>query len=806
MQVLACSRVALVGLSLALANQRLVAQRVAGVVRDSASREPIAGAVVTSLDSAGGVTSRTITGVDGRFRISIAGDGRRIQVLRIGFRPRVLALQTPATDTTIDVSMTAVATLLETFTVLEQPNCSKRSDRSTALAAWEQARAGLLASVVARDANPAIIRTLLYDRTLNVGGTRIDSQTVADSTFISSQAARSAKTATEFATAGYLEETSTRRRYYAPDADVLLDPTFAATHCFSLRESSLARPGELGLEFEPARERDNIVDVAGVLWIDRRVPALRSLEFHFTGLEPAASAVGSGGETVFREMRNGVVVVERWNLHIASLSRPFIRLGVPIPKRARDNARRVTGMHDIGGELVEASWLDSTSWHASLGILRGRVVSADDGASRTDVVVRIDHTSLMTVTDSAGRFSFENVLPGPYTVSAADTVLAVYGVAQGKSATVLAARDSVRELTLALPNRAAAVATVCKAGEQGQPSPASERLVLGHVVLANGLPAASANVRAKWFPHDASVALREQTFSGTTDSTGAFSVCGVQGQPVSFRAWRDSLVAIDTTLDIARQSVIAHVTLRLLSPDAAHLPGFRRRVLSISDETSGQPLRDVDVSDLIAGAEIGRTSTSGAIGLAALPLGRTALQLRKLGYANRVVLVDVSPTDSTPVKVTMSTVTSLAAVKVVANATASTRASHNGYEDRRRRGIGRFAEGKELEKAGPSLSDPLIRLGLTPVVHGSATYLAGGHARHPGPALSSSGNRPCFVTVYLDGVLFFEEGSGGEPPDFGHMMTREFAAVEYFSSAAETPVEYEKTGSGCGVLLLWTKD
>lgn len=720
----------------------------------------------------------------------------------------MLALETPASDTTIDVSMTAVATLLETFTVLEQPNCSKRSDRSAALAVWEQARAGLLTSVVGREANPAFIRTLLYDRTLNERGTSIESQTVTDSAFVSSQAVRSAKTASEFATTGYLEETLARRRYYAPDADVLLDPTFAATHCFSLRDSSVARPGELGLEFEPARERDDLVDVAGVLWIDRQAPALRSLEFHFTGLEPAASDVGSGGETLFREMPNGVVVVERWNLHVASLSRPFIRIGSPIAKRASDRSRRVNGMHDIGGELAEASWLDGTSWHAKLGTVRGRVVSADDRTPRGDVVVRVDHTSLLTVTDSAGQFAFENVLPGPYAVSAADTMLAAYGLTQAKSASVVVARDSVTEMALTLPSRSTAIATLCREATQGQPDFATgPLLLLGHVVLANGQPAARANVHAKWFLHDATVELHEQSFSGTTDSTGAFSVCGTtSAHAVSFRAWRDSLVAIDTTLEIAPRSMVANLTLRLLSPQTANLPAYRRRILAITDDRS-EPLRDVDVSDLFGDISFGRTSPGGTIRLAVLPIGRTALQLRKLGYANRIVFVDVSPADSTPVKATMSTVTSLAAVKVVANATGSTRASRNGFDERQRRGIGRFANEKELEKSSETLADALSRIGLTRVLRGSATYLAGGHASHSGPALSQTfPSRPCYVTVYVDGLLFYEDGSGEDPPDFGHMMTSDFGAAEYFSSAAETPAEYEKTGSGCGVLLLWTKD
>src|SRR5438552_820526 len=41
--------------------------------------------------------------------------------------------------------------------------------------------------------------------------------------------------ASEFATRGYMVGESANRIFNAPDADVLLDPSFAEKHCFSVR-------------------------------------------------------------------------------------------------------------------------------------------------------------------------------------------------------------------------------------------------------------------------------------------------------------------------------------------------------------------------------------------------------------------------------------------------------------------------------------------------------------------------------------------------------------------------------------------
>ena len=55
------------------------------------------------------------------------------------------------------------------------------------------------------------------------------------------------------------------------------------------------------------------------------------------------------------------------------------------------------------------------------------------------------------------------------------------------------------------------------------------------------------------------------------------------------------------------------------------------------------------------------------------------------------------------------------------------------------------------------------------------------------------------VDVYLDGVLSTNN-------DLEKQNVNQFAAVEYYAGGATIPVQYNRTGSSCGVLLLWSRE
>ena len=52
--------------------------------------------------------------------------------------------------------------------------------------------------------------------------------------------------------------------------------------------------------------------------------------------------------------------------------------------------------------------------------------------------------------------------------------------------------------------------------------------------------------------------------------------------------------------------------------------------------------------------------------------------------------------------------------------------------------------------------------------------------------------------VYLDGLPFRAE-------DLLSVSTANVAAVELYNGPSEVPVEFKRTGSACGVIVIWTK-
>lgn len=787
--------------SLAIGVTNAAAQRLSGSVHDSASNEPISGAVVSLIDVSGHSLSRVITDANGRFRLVVAPTVTRLQVVRIGFRPvnRALAVG-PDADTTMTVAMAPLPTMLGPVSVVDHGRCSPRPDRASAFGLWEQARAALLASIVARETGNGAMRVYIYDRTLDADGNIVKSQSVKDSAFVAAQDVVAGRAANQFAVLGYTEELSDGRRYYAPDAEGLLDSAFVEDHCFELRVDATSHVNQIGLAFAPAVGNAAPVDISGVLWLDSVHPALRSLDFTFTGLEQAALQVRSGGELVFREMANGVVVTERWNLHAPTLAQKrIIRIesGRP-PTRIQTE---VTSLHDIGGELAAASWPDGTRWQAKLATIVGRVTSADDGHPLKGVAVRLDRTPFLVYTDNAGRFEFPNILPGPYIVAAADPVFGDLRPAQTTVPAMLLQRGESVEVAISLPSPAVTIAKVCRTDSRASHGNdgANERLIIGEVASANGLPAGVVQFRAAWSPARAGSKEVLHTVTGQSDSTGTFMVCEAPANvPVALSVSRESFATRDTIVTLETHRTVAEVAFELARPGSTMLPAYRRRILGVFDDSSGRPVAGVEVLDASTDRLLGLTSSTGTASLAALDRGPSLLRLRKSEYPQRIVMVNVSPADSAPVTV------SLRGPVQTSNMNATTpgeiAAASWGFDERRRLSVGRYLGTEELLKAGgTSLNQMLIPLGLAAVRVGLRQVLVAGER-----------TEPCPVTVYVDGKLYYEQTRairlGSLPPDFGKLHAEEFVGAEYYRSAVQAPIQYSMMSDNCGILLLWTRD
>jgi hypothetical protein len=64
----------------------------------------------------------------------------------------------------------------------------------------------------------------------------------------------------------------------------------------------------------------------------------------------------------------------------------------------------------------------------------------------------------------------------------------------------------------------------------------------------------------------------------------------------------------------------------------------------------------------------------------------------------------------------------------------------------------------------------------------------------------------CYVDVYLDGAMIYDSSARKTPLfNLNSMSASEIEAIEVYSSAAQTPSQYNKTSGGCGVMLIWTR-
>lgn len=537
----------------------LRAQRVRGIVRDSATGEPIPGAIVTLLDTAGRWSSRTLTSATGQFTLSIAGTVRRLTLVHIGFRPRSLNLELAPThgDTTVSLAMVPLPTMLAAVESVDQPGCPSRDDRAGAFSLWDQVRSALLATLVARETNVGAVTMIEYNRRFDRDGRRLLSQRVHHASTTTNRPFVSARPATQFTRAGYVEKTGSDVIYFAPDADNLLDPAFAESHCFSLSRDAKSHAGQLGLAFEPSALHDSTAEIAGTLWIDSTARELRTLEFRFMNVGRATELVNSGGVLSFRNDA-GVSIIDWWKLHVPDIAYGDRRL----PGDAFGGSPRVIAMHDIGAMLTSALWPDSTRWSAHVGTVRGRLVRDDGKAPIANGMVWLAGTDDTARTALDGSFVLEDVFPGPYQLLAADSDAARASFAQGSPIDLRVDSLAPTPVTVRLPELGEFVRETCNHVGVRRASTDGLALVIAHVRLPDGADASNAAFDARWIINETKEEMHQR---GIADSTGSFYLCYVpSGQriPLSAALKTDGLAADDTLVFERRRVVHADVVLR----------------------------------------------------------------------------------------------------------------------------------------------------------------------------------------------------------------------------------------------------
>ena len=206
------------------------AQDVGGTVRDAATSEPVRGAVVILLGPNRELLARAITSSSGTFRL-VRTSATTIRVIRIGYSPHEQPLGTTAGP--LSISLTPLGTSLRTVTVVARPVCPARTDQREALAIWSSATDGMLAMVVAStdSSQGGKVIQLLYNKLLSTDGRQVTRQSTQRVITDNASPIRADRDPEDFVEHGYVVRRGNVTTYYGPDPEILLDSSFAATHC-----------------------------------------------------------------------------------------------------------------------------------------------------------------------------------------------------------------------------------------------------------------------------------------------------------------------------------------------------------------------------------------------------------------------------------------------------------------------------------------------------------------------------------------------------------------------------------------------
>jgi hypothetical protein len=488
------------------------AQSLHGVVKDAADSRPVAGVIITALDPTHAVLGRVLTNSNGEFTLRVSTPATSVRAQRIGWRVQEIPVHRAAPDSLIEIRIARLPAFLAPVHTVANANCPRRRDEATAFALLEQARDGLLATIVARNARPAKLVLLSFHRELR--GDRIRSQSVhLDSSARSTISFGAVRNGPQFVRDGFVQQRGADVNYLAPDAETLLDPDFSAGYCFRLLPLDRARPAQVGLGFSSADRRPNRVDIDGAVWIDTAARALHDIEFRYVRLPVNTGSVKAGGGISFHEMPNGVVLIDRWTI---LLPRDAADTSWSGSKSMPTITPRVDPV-ETGGEMVSASWRDGTEWEGSLGTLR--MTAMRKGLPASGVRMRLEGTDYTGVTDSTGEVVIRRLLPGPYTVVPVDSVLDAVGVSLPAALKFIAARDTTITATAEVTDIRGYIEETCSSSGVGtRTQRASGKLVLGRVVRADGGSVDGTDIFARR-------GVASPFFSFRTGSDGTFHIC-----------------------------------------------------------------------------------------------------------------------------------------------------------------------------------------------------------------------------------------------------------------------------------------
>jgi hypothetical protein len=785
---------------------------------------PVGTGFVVMLDQAGNEVARALSSRDGRFTLRAPGGGEfRLKSERIGYSAFLSSPLRLAESETVDDFTLRVAALpvrLATVKVLGRDRCRTNPEEGEGtVLIWEEIRKALASAAWSGEQEFFFYRKYSYQRELNAGRNRIIEERGTSAAGVSDPPYRSVP-AERLAREGYIVDRLDGTWYYVPDAYVLLDPGFLGTHCFHVVRDTRNRPGWVGLAFEPMRDREQ-ADVRGTLWLDETTSELRTLEVQHTRIPDGLDDDRVGGTVDFLMLPSGAWIVRQWQIRtpIVTITEDSRRL-----QRRRASAQ---GFRDIGGEIYEVSrGASSIVFEAPMATISGTVFDSTKGHPLEGAFVSVAGTDFTSLVGRDGRYRLEVPLEGEYSVSLAHPWLDSIAVPP-QSETLRLVRDSTHEVSFAVPHANSVLRDLC-GGSMRIPQ---SRVVIGVVrAVSTGRPVDGARISASWQSIAESgrgYTVRSLSEETRTDGDGFYAMCYVPaGRPVTLWAEKDEEVSREASIIFPYEpggnllmawgrrpgqpyehaypapERVWKLDLMTGAPLPSEVAAGSSPALSgvVTDRGAGVPIDSTSV--VLNGRDTTVTRGDGTFDLLDVGWvhGTNRVEFHRPGYESIAWEFWLEEDDT---GVSLSVRMDPSAVELeeveVGGERLAVPAKLVGFYQRRERGRGHFMGPEELERISALNVIDVIRrapgvsvLRPDPGVVGVNEQLQFSRAS---VICRSMMQQPL---VYVDGSMF----------DVEAMLSLEvanLAAVEVYNGASETPPRFNRTGSGCGLILLWTR-
>jgi hypothetical protein len=465
-------------------NVSVRAQTIRGRVVMPDSVTPAAGVVITAIAENGKGAGSALSNSAGDYSMRVVAPGRyQLRALQIGFRPTVVqGVDVAANGVRVQNVVLGRQPVNLTAMLVRDEGCGiSQRDGDTFLQLWEQARAALSATRLSEQSGALDVQLVRIAGHVDAMGyyrvtapsrypilphAAIDSANARDVMVDAVIATTAAET---LATAGYIRRHDSASVIFdIPSAEALLSDDFAAKHCFGIAKPPDEHPEWIGVRFAPRQKRGDVIDVRGVLWLDRNSAELRRLEFTYANLprtsyeacddapenipiaerkpicqsvrDDDANRLGLGGDADFQRLTTGEWLVTQWSLRKPPDEAKFRKTIRCLRQRrscepcyygpdcmdiwwfwprlvttAGTLSRVTRGETELYRNDSSLALIDRIATRRAGGRpanIEGRITSAD-GRPLTSAIIQTDDPARVGRTDSSGVFRIRALPPGP---------------------------------------------------------------------------------------------------------------------------------------------------------------------------------------------------------------------------------------------------------------------------------------------------------------------------------------------------------------------------------------------------------